>query len=161
MRLCLIQIILNLIFLFSLVNVSSGYQVDSCISTDGEDMGCSCAKTENVTCPPNYYCPEYSAANAQTYKTDLAEASCNVTYPNLDGTPFIQCPCTPGFYCPANTSQPSYCCTGFYCPTDTSITVSDPKGLGTWGSLSFICPENYFCVNGQVIMTFSYCIYIL
>ena len=149
MTLCLIQIILNFIFLISLVNVSSGYIVTPCISTDGEDMGCLCAKTENVPCPPNYYCPEYSSTDIKNYNETLIANGCDIT-----SIP-IKCPCTPGFYCPANTSQPSYCCTGFYCPTNTSIPpteVSDPNGLGTWGSLSFICPENYFCVNGQVII---------
>ena len=161
MRISLIQIILNLIFFISLVNVSSGYQISNCISTDGEDMGCSCAKTENVPCPPNYYCPEYSAGEVQVYQDTLLANACTITYPNPNGTPYIQCPCTPGFYCPVNTSQPSYCCTGFYCPTDTSINVPDANGLGTWGSLSFICPENYFCVNGQVTMILSYRVYIL
>lgn len=52
------------------------------------------------------------------------------------------CPCTPGFYCPAQTEEPIYCPQGFYCPpsnatTDARQLVIDDAGpgYGAWGSL--------------------------
>ena len=117
-------------------------------------MGCSCAYTAlGVSCPANYYCPEYSAADIKTYNSSLLAKSCKI---DSTGTK-VQCPCTPGFYCPANTSQPVYCCKGYYCPSDGSDPMIDPatqelneNGLGTWGAKAFICPDKKFCVNGQV-----------
>ncbi|KAF9971153.1 hypothetical protein BGZ73_005936 [Actinomortierella ambigua] len=44
-------------------------------------------------------------------------------------------PCR-GFYCPANTAQPMYCCAGYYCSEDaTTLTI---------------CPQNQYCPAGSV-----------
>ena len=45
-------------------------------------------------------------------------------------TGFTECRCTPGFYCPHNTSQPQYCFPGFYCPTPHEI---------------YACPSGHYC----------------
>lgn len=45
-------------------------------------------------------------------------------------TGFVECMCSPGFYCPRNTSQPRYCFAGYYCPTPSTI---------------FVCPEDHYC----------------
>jgi hypothetical protein len=113
-------------------------------------MGCTCAKTEShVTCPVNHYCPEYSTFDVSVYyNSTLRPANCKV---DLTGsTPYVVCPCTPGFYCPANTSQPVYCCPGFYCPSDPTVSITDEDGLGTWGALAYRCPEGKFCATGQI-----------
>ncbi|KAI9229766.1 MAG: hypothetical protein DHS80DRAFT_22089 [Piptocephalis tieghemiana] len=44
-------------------------------------------------------------------------------------------PCPPGFFCPANTAQPLYCCPGYYCPTPGVLKP---------------CSENHFCPAGSV-----------
>ncbi|KAF9171373.1 hypothetical protein BGX20_007702 [Mortierella sp. AD010] len=41
-----------------------------------------------------------------------------------------------GFYCPANTAQPMYCCPGYYCSEDTTTIT--------------LCPENTYCPAGTV-----------
>ncbi|KAG0364757.1 hypothetical protein BGX24_004468, partial [Mortierella sp. AD032] len=41
-----------------------------------------------------------------------------------------------GFYCPANTAQPMYCCAGYYCSKDTKTLT--------------ICPQNSYCPTGSV-----------
>ena len=70
----------------------------------------------------------------------------------------VMCPCTPGFFCPTNTSLPIYCNEGYTCPADTTITTDpfgnaiDPTtGLGAWGTQSFICPKGYWCPTGQLV----------
>ncbi|KAK3839471.1 MAG: hypothetical protein JOS17DRAFT_712592 [Linnemannia elongata] len=45
-------------------------------------------------------------------------------------------PCPPGFYCPANTAQPMYCCAGYYCSKDTKTLT--------------LCPQNNYCPTGSV-----------
>ncbi|KAH7058024.1 hypothetical protein BKA57DRAFT_388263, partial [Linnemannia elongata] len=45
-------------------------------------------------------------------------------------------PCPPGFYCPANTAQPMYCCAGYYCSKDTKTLT--------------LCPQNSYCPTGSV-----------
>ncbi|KAF9193998.1 hypothetical protein BGZ50_006843 [Haplosporangium sp. Z 11] len=45
--------------------------------------------------------------------------------------PNVSIPCLPGFYCPANTAQPTLCCGGYICSPDTK-TIE-------------ICPAGYFC----------------
>ena len=47
----------------------------------------------------------------------------------------LQCPCTPGFYCPNNTLSPSYCCESYFCETPSSISL---------------CSEGDFCKVGNV-----------
>ena len=43
-----------------------GYVTDLCYASTGQNMKCSCAKTEpGIICPANYYCPEYSTQSAQ------------------------------------------------------------------------------------------------
>ncbi|KAG0057808.1 hypothetical protein BGZ90_005282, partial [Linnemannia elongata] len=41
-----------------------------------------------------------------------------------------------GFYCPANTAQPMYCCAGYYCSKDTKTMT--------------LCPQNSYCPTGSV-----------
>ncbi|KAF9908734.1 hypothetical protein EC991_009544 [Linnemannia zychae] len=45
--------------------------------------------------------------------------------------PNVSVPCLPGFYCPANTAQPTLCCKGYLCSSDTK-TIE-------------VCPAGYFC----------------
>ncbi|KAG0225854.1 hypothetical protein BGW41_004484 [Actinomortierella wolfii] len=42
----------------------------------------------------------------------------------------------PGFYCPANTAQPMYCCPGYYCTEDATTL--------------YLCPQNQYCPAGSV-----------
>ncbi|KAK3837381.1 MAG: hypothetical protein J3R72DRAFT_512813 [Linnemannia gamsii] len=48
----------------------------------------------------------------------------------------VNAPGIVGFFCPANTAQPMYCCPGYYCSEDTK-TIS-------------ICPQNQYCPAGSV-----------
>ncbi|KAF9347284.1 hypothetical protein BGX26_001227 [Mortierella sp. AD094] len=50
---------------------------------------------------------------------------------NFCVAPNMSVPCLPGFYCPANTAQPTLCCSGYLCSPDTK-TIE-------------ICPEGFFC----------------
>ncbi|KAF9428401.1 hypothetical protein BGZ94_002501, partial [Podila epigama] len=50
---------------------------------------------------------------------------------NFCPVPNVTVPCIPGFYCPANTAQPTLCCKGYLCSADTK-TIE-------------VCPEGYFC----------------
>ena len=49
--------------------------------------------------------------------------------------PLKETECTAGFYCPANTFQPLYCCPGYYCEKPHLINI---------------CPEGYVCPIGSV-----------
>lgn len=111
-----------------LAQLSWAYLIEQCEGVDKDDK-CTCAKTVGYSCPPGFYCPEYSAANDALYHDVLQEYNCEI----VDG--ILQCPCTPGFYCPANTSQPSYCCKKYYCPTTDVIKP---------------CKAGYYCNAGQV-----------
>ncbi|KAF8979396.1 hypothetical protein BGZ46_005474 [Entomortierella lignicola] len=51
-------------------------------------------------------------------------------------SPKHSAPCPPGFYCPANTAQPMYCCEGYYCSNDTTTLT--------------LCPQNQYCPAGSV-----------
>ncbi|KAI8602074.1 hypothetical protein EDD21DRAFT_336349 [Dissophora ornata] len=51
-------------------------------------------------------------------------------------SPKHSAPCTPGFFCPANTAQPMYCCPGYYCSNDTTTMT--------------LCPQNQYCPAGSV-----------
>ncbi|KAI8926163.1 hypothetical protein BC831DRAFT_457743 [Entophlyctis helioformis] len=44
--------------------------------------------------------------------------------------------CSPGFYCPANTAQPTFCPRGFKCTNDTTTAA--------------VCPKNKYCPMGTV-----------
>ncbi|KAK3828723.1 MAG: hypothetical protein J3Q66DRAFT_435206 [Benniella sp.] len=50
---------------------------------------------------------------------------------NFCAVPNVSVPCLPGFYCPANTAQPTLCCKGYLCSPDTK-TIE-------------VCPEGFFC----------------
>jgi hypothetical protein len=73
----------------------------------GSNSDCKCQITEGISCPAGFYCPGYSTEQMTDYSKQIAAANCTV---RLDGE--LQCPCTPGFYCPENTLTPSYCCAG-------------------------------------------------
>lgn len=133
-------------FLLGLRSVNA-FVIQPCTDNSGADTGCNCAITNpGIFCPANYYCPEYTEIDVQNFQSTLAAASCTIS-----GTRVV-CPCTPGYYCPENTSQPEYCCEGYYCPADNEpVDVPDPDtGLGAWGRLIKICPEDKFCMSGQV-----------
>jgi len=61
------------------------------------------------------------------------------------------CPCTPGFFCPENSSIPTYCPAGMNCPANLAITETafglpiPSSGLGAWGTLSYNCPAGSWC----------------
>ena len=79
--------------------------VITCPGTDPTD-DCRCQQNENnVTCPEGYYCPQYTAEVIAANQEVIDNDGCFV---RTDGE--LQCPCTPGFYCPNNTLSPSYCC---------------------------------------------------
>lgn len=106
-----------------------GYVMEQCEGV-AQDDACTCAKTVGYSCPPGYYCPDYSAADSDTYR-ELLEQQYNCQ--QVAGV--WRCPCTPGFYCPANTSLPSYCCKKYYCPTTDVIKP---------------CKAGHYCNAGQV-----------
>ena len=55
-----------LVFICCLLVTTQGYVTELCLATTGQNMKCSCAKTEpGIMCPENYYCPEYSTQSAQ------------------------------------------------------------------------------------------------
>lgn len=100
-----------------------------CPGTKGK---CRCTRTDtSIFCPEGFYCPPYSAEQIIQNGQILLQANCEF---NLTSS-FVQCPCTPGFYCPENTETPSYCCKGFYCPTPAKIKE---------------CGEGNFCKTGYV-----------
>ena len=122
---------------------SLAYQEPSaCLDADGEDMGVQCVYVDvGLTCPKNFYCPTYTVGEAITYATMLSDNNCTVS-----SSAVVQCPCPPGFYCPANMGQPTYCPAGYYCPADPSaIATATSAGLGAWGGVAKICPEGFFC----------------
>ena len=97
-----------------------------------------CSVVTEGICPKAYYCPQYSEAdlNNPGNQNGLNKASCiyGQAAINITGHPVrsVVCPCTPGFFCPGNTSEPLICPETFYCPTDTSITQTvDGKGIST------------------------------
>jgi hypothetical protein len=72
----------------------------------------------------------------------------------------VLCPCTPGFYCPANTELPVFCPQGNYCPPSNATTTYSSSGksiaigsngLGAFGSLVYQCPRGTWCPYGQVV----------
>ena len=91
------------------VSMSKGNIVITCPGSDPND-DCNCQQTENLYCPPGYYCPQYSDEVIAENSDVIAEENCTV---RADGE--LQCPCTPGFYCPENTTSPSYCCESVRC----------------------------------------------
>ena len=102
----------------------------TCPGTKDSD-GCDCQKTEDgTTCPTGFYCPMYSNETLATIESIYLSEDCFV---RPDGQ--LQCPCTPGFYCPANTLSPSYCCEGYQCETPSDIEI---------------CPAGKFCKVGLV-----------
>ena len=107
---------------------ASGQLVSNTIQCPGSVReACECYATIGYNCPSGFYCP-YAPG---TFNGTLpADSGCVITSGGL-----LQCACTPGMYCPANTAQPVYCCTGHYCPTPSSM---------------FICPEGSFCLQGFV-----------
>jgi len=114
------------------------------------------------SCPPAYYCPPYTPSDLtpKNIKT-LNSASCvhGSVAQNITNSKelLVVCPCTPGYFCPGNTSEPLICTEGFYCPTDSSITETitgapiPSTGLGTWGAKSYLCPEGSWCRPAQVV----------
>ncbi|KAF9094980.1 hypothetical protein BGX29_009222, partial [Mortierella sp. GBA35] len=50
---------------------------------------------------------------------------------NFCAAPNVSVPCLPGFYCPANTAQPTLCCKGYLCSPDSKTIEA--------------CLEGYFC----------------
>ena len=96
---------------------------------------CSCYQTVNYTCPAGYYCPYAPGTNLDYNQAFLDANLCTYVNESTTNKLMLQCNCTPGFYCPANTSQPDYCCKGFYCPTPSE---------------AYICPEGSYCLTGFV-----------
>ena len=148
-------IIAFILFVGFLTPSTDAYVSKTCQATTGEDMGCQCAQTEpGISCPENYYCPEYNVQTAMMYQSVLEGEPnyCQVQYPSGMSNPYIVCPCPPGYFCPTNSSQPTYCCKGFYCPSngDISQEIVPGTGLGTWGSLAYECPEGKYCQTAQI-----------
>ena len=96
--------------------------------------------TAQTLCPTGYYCPNPGMCTpnkcpAGTWVSCGGKVRCD------DCTAGRYCPnvtqtvlCTPGFYCPARSSQPIICPGGSYC----TIGASAPK----------TCPAGYYCPKG-------------
>ncbi len=93
MRIVCCQPTASAVWLILLLPLVSPFVIERCLDESGEQIsGCNCALTNpGIFCPANYYCPEYSSLDVQTYREDLELASCNVT-----GENYVVCPCTPG-----------------------------------------------------------------
>ena len=144
-----------LLLLVGTLLCAEGYVSETCRDSTGKDMKCPCAKTEpGIYCPENYYCPEYNNNNAVSYMDALLAPPnyCEITMDPNGKDPYVKCPCPPGFYCPTNSSQPTYCCKGFYCPSTGNVTqeIEPGTGLGTWGSLAYECPKGKYCQTAQI-----------
>lgn len=112
------------------MNSASGLII-TCPGTDSSDE-CNCQQTESgVSCPAGYYCPGYSNETLNDIKSTYLAEGCFVREDNQ-----LQCPCTPGFYCPEDTLSPSYCCEGYQCETPAVIEI---------------CPAGKFCKTGVVV----------
>ncbi|KAK5816168.1 P-loop containing nucleoside triphosphate hydrolase protein, partial [Linnemannia elongata] len=64
--------------------------------------------------------------------------------------PNISVPCLPGFYCPANTAQPTLCCKGYLCSPDTKTIEVCPAGFFCPAASTRALPCNFlaFCPRG-------------
>ena len=113
-------------------------------------------------CPTGWYCPVYSSQQltVTSFTETLNENGCyygkEVVKYTGSADRAVMCPCPPGFFCPKNAANPMHCIEGFYCPADASID-KDPfgnpipdSGLGSFGTLSYTCPEGKWCLNSQV-----------
>ena len=115
---------------FALFSVAAEAIVVTCPGTDSGD-GCKCQQTESgVSCPAGFYCPGYSNETLMDIQSIYLAEGCFVRPDNQ-----LQCPCTPGFFCPENTLSPSYCCEGYQCQTPSDIEI---------------CPAGKFCKTGVV-----------
>ncbi|KAI9294493.1 hypothetical protein K502DRAFT_365782 [Neoconidiobolus thromboides FSU 785] len=90
------------------VSLSDVIIVERCEGTSPHiNSNCFCTRVKQWSCPAGHFCMA----------------------PN-----FVQ-KCTKGFYCPADTFQPSFCCGGYYCPTPKEIKL---------------CPKGHFCQEGSI-----------
>ena len=152
-----------LLTVLGLIGRSSGFRLVPCESTTGADVSSSVCQNvpAGTYCPPNFYCPLYQANQIATYGQVLLESGCSygavVSQLTHNASYQVLCPCTPGFYCPANTELPTFCPAGNYCPPSANSTVTPlgkpvgPEGLGAFGSLVFQCPRGTWCPAGQVV----------
>ena len=140
------------------------FRLATCTSSTGTDLaGVTCQFTPtSVKCPANWYCPLYETNQIDSYYPALIQASCVVgtAVAKVTGNSSynVACPCTPGFYCPANTELPIFCPEGNYCPpSNASVVPFAPfpqvpsTGLGAFGSLVYQCPRGTWCPYGQVV----------
>jgi hypothetical protein len=131
--------------LFALVAVPVQGVVVPCPGTDAND-DCNCQQTENgVTCPAGFYCPMYSSEVISEISDAIIAENCTV---RADGE--LQCPCTPGFYCPANTLSPSYCCESYFCETPATISICAAGDFCKVGNVAGIpCGSDVDCPEGS------------
>ncbi|XP_033646870.1 uncharacterized protein LOC117306372 isoform X1 [Asterias rubens] len=122
-------------------------------------------------CPAGSYCPTGTVTphecDAGSFTASEGQSSCS--------------PCTAGYYCPANTSDPTMypCSAGYYCPLETGYETEFPCPEGTYNSLTLQqngtscelctpgmycegegldqptgnCSEGWFCTGGAVTST--------
>lgn len=111
-----------------------------------ESDDCNCQQTENgVICPAGYYCPQYNAEVIAANMGAIIAENCTI---RSDGE--LQCPCTPGFYCPANTLSPSYCCESYFCQTPASIEICSAGDFCKVGNVAGIpCGSERDCPEGS------------
>ncbi|RKP05173.1 hypothetical protein THASP1DRAFT_26286, partial [Thamnocephalis sphaerospora] len=76
-----------------------------------------------------------STISAQQLSFDPAQFINSFKLKPAPGTEGKEDKCTDGFFCPANTAQPLYCCAGYYCPKPDQIKI---------------CPKGKFCPRGSV-----------
>ncbi|KAG0271823.1 hypothetical protein BGZ95_000312 [Linnemannia exigua] len=64
--------------------------------------------------------------------------------------PNVSVPCLPGFYCPANTAQPTLCCKGYVCSPDAKTIEACPAGFFCPAASTSALPCNFlaFCPRG-------------
>jgi ABC-type multidrug transport system ATPase subunit len=149
---------LSILLLLLVISAVQAYQTLRCTVPDGlpnagKDMGEWCVYTDpGDVCEANYYCPYFTYVEAvDTYPDVLSAANCTTVVVQVNVTVNVTCPCQPGFFCPENTGQPTYCPKGYYCPSNPAAgNPQSVDGLGTWGELTYECAEGKFCGTGQV-----------
>ena len=146
---------------------STAFRLLPCSSSTGADVSSfTCQFTPvGVYCPASFYCPLYEANQLSTYGAMLVQESGCAVGPAVakitgNNSYNVLCPCTPGFYCPANTEIPVFCPQGNYCPPSNATTTYSSSGksieigsngLGAFGSLVYQCPSGTWCPYGQVV----------
>lgn len=105
------KLLLSIATVLCLVHASScalvPYETRQCPGSHSSRCLCAMMLNPSFTCPAGSFCQE----------------------------PNVPIACSPGLFCPENSSQPVFCCEGHYCETPASIRE---------------CPSGHYCLAGQV-----------